>query len=348
MARQIRRVRPIARAAADPITRAIADQIERDFGAFVPPFALHAGAPPLLAACWMMLRESLVTTHVDRRRKEAVATAVSRANACSYCVDAHSAAMHALGDGAAADALASSTAIAAGDELGALLAWGAATRTREDPRLLTPPFTAAEAPELTAIACCFHYINRMAAVFLAPSPLPFGNPRVKAWTRRLIGPVLRGQLERPLVPGDALRFLPDAPRPADLAWTAGAPTLTSAFARAAAAFDAAGVAVVPAAVRALVQARVDVWGGQEMPLGGAWLDDAVAPLVEAHRPTARIALLTAFAPSRIDDAAIAALRRPHEDDAPLLSLCAWASFTTARRLATWPGAAGVGRPSPLS
>ena len=80
MSKQVRRVRPVARAAADPTTQRIIAQIERDFGAFVPPFALHSPAPPLLAACWTMVRESLASPHVDRRRKEAVASAVSRLN----------------------------------------------------------------------------------------------------------------------------------------------------------------------------------------------------------------------------------------------------------------------------
>src|SRR5262245_46071589 len=97
MAKPFRRVAAPTRPFADPLTQAVAGQVERDFGAFVPPLALHASVPSVLAACWAMLREALVTVHVERARKEAVAAAVSRANACTYCVDAHTAAMHALG-----------------------------------------------------------------------------------------------------------------------------------------------------------------------------------------------------------------------------------------------------------
>jgi AhpD family alkylhydroperoxidase len=336
MARQIRRVRPVVRPFADPLTRRVAAQIARDFGAFVPPFALHAAAPSVLAACWTILREALVTTHVDRRRKEAVASAVSRANACTYCVDAHTAALHALGDVPTADALALPEArIAADDPLAALVGWAEATRTADDPRLRLPPFTPAEAPELTAIVCCFHYINRMVAIFLVPSPMPFTSSRLKAIGRRALAPVLTGQLQRQLPAGDALSFLPEAELPPDLAWAAPHATLAAAFARAAATIETAGAAVLPAVVRAQVEKIVGEWRGEAPGLGRAWLAEAVAPLTEPDRPAARLALLTALAPFQVDDATIAELGRGTPDDAALVATTAWASFTAARRIARW-------------
>ncbi len=336
MARQIRRVRPPLLPFADALTGAVAAQIERDFGAFVPPFALHASAPAVLAACWTMLREALVTLHVDRRRKEAVAAAVSRANACTYCVDAHTAAMHALGDAATADALAVPDGrIGGGDPLAALVAWAGATRTADDPRLEAPPFTAAEAPEITAIACGFHYVNRMVAIFLVPSPLPFASPRLKALVRRVLAPILGGQLRRELAAGDALGFLPDAPLPPDLAWAAGHATIAAAFARAAAAIDAAGAAVLAPPVRMRVEKTVAAWRGADMPLGKRWLADATASLDEADRAATRLALLAALAPYQVDDATVADFRRARPADADLIAATAWASFTAARRIASW-------------
>ena len=65
------------------------------------------------------------------------------------------------------------------------VAWAAATRSPDDPALRLRPFAPAAAPEIVGIAFCFHYINRMVAIFLAPSPLPFESPRLKALTRRL-------------------------------------------------------------------------------------------------------------------------------------------------------------------
>ncbi len=342
MAKQIRRVRPPPRPFADPLTRQIAAQIERDFGAFVPPFALHAAAPQVLAACWMMLREALVTTHVDRRRKEAVASAVSRANACTYCVDAHTAALHALGDPTTADALATPDGRIAGDDpLATLVAWAEATRAADDPRLRVPPFPRDETPEMTAVAFCFHYINRMVALFLAPSPLPFASPRLKAIARRALAPVLAGQLRHALAAGEALPFLPDAPLPPDLAWAAPHPTVAAAFARAAAGIEAAAAAVLSPAVRTRVGEMLAGWRGADPGLGRAWLADAVAPLAERDRPPARLALLTALAPFQVDDATIAEFRRSAPGDAALVAATAWASFTSARRIASWVTGAGA-------
>lgn len=336
MAKQIRRVRPPERPFADSLTESVASQIERDFGAFVPPFALHASVPSVLAACWTMLREALVTAHVDRRRKEAVASAVSHANACTYCVDAHTAALHALGDSGAADALATPGGRIGGDDpLAALVTWAEATRAADDPRLRMPPFSAAEAPELIAIACCFHYVNRMVTVFLVPSPLPFASPRLKSLTRRMLAPILGSLLRRDLAPAASLDFLPDAPLPADLSWAAGHATLGAAFARAAAAIDAAGAAVLTAAVRTRVEKAVGAWRGADMPLGKQWLVDATASLDEPDRPAARLALLAALAPFQLDDGTIADFRRGAPDDTALVAATAWASFTAARRIAHW-------------
>jgi AhpD family alkylhydroperoxidase len=336
MARQIRRVRPIRRTDADATTRALADQIERDFGAFAPPFALHAAVPTALAACWTMLRETLVTVHVDRLRKEAVASAVSRLNDCTYCVDAHTAALHALGDAVAADALATAAATdAPAPALAPVIAWALATRTPDAPILRTPPFSAAEAPELIAMASCFHYINRMVALFLTPSPLPFESPRLKGWARRFLRPVLRGQLQRPLAPAASLDFLPAATLPSDLAWAAHDPTLASAFARAAAAFDAVGAHALPAPVRALVAEHIEAWRGEDPGLGHRWVTEAIATLDDALRPAARFALLTAFAPYQVGDDVVADFRRAHPGDAALVGAAAWTSFTTARRIARW-------------
>jgi len=333
MAKQIRHVRPVARSAADPASQRVIDQIARDFGAFVPPFALHAPAPALLAASWTMLREALVPLHVDRIRKEAVASAVSRANACTYCVDAHTVALHALGDSATADALTGAGAPDA--KLAPLLAWAAATRTADDPLLRTPPFTAQERPEIVGIVLGFHYINRLVTIFLTASPMPFASPRLKSWTRRMLGPIVGPQLQRPLAPGESLAFLPNATLPPDLAWSANHATLASALARAAAAFDAAGAAALPAAVRALVHTRLTAWRGETPPLDRRWLDDAMTTLDSAERPAARLALLTAFAPERVDDGVIADFRAEHADDATLVGATAWASFTTARTIAAW-------------
>jgi hypothetical protein len=216
-----------------------------------------------------------------------------------------------------------------------------------------PPFPPAAAPEIIGIAVCFHYVNRMVAIFLAPSPLPFASPRLKAMTRRMLGPILTGLLQRRLVAGESLQWLPDAPLPPDLAWAAGHPIIAAAFARAAASFTAAGESVVPAAVRALLNDRLQCWHGEAMGLGRGWVEDAVTSLDAELRPAARLALLTAFAPFQVDDAVLEEFRRTrpsdaHDSDAALVAATAWASFAAARRIGTWlaPGLAPPGPSSP--
>src|SRR5690348_3600223 len=69
----IRHVAPVRPRSADPLTARVYEQTERDFGVLAPPTALHAPAPNLLAASWLILRESLVADGlVPRPAKEAV------------------------------------------------------------------------------------------------------------------------------------------------------------------------------------------------------------------------------------------------------------------------------------
>ena len=94
---QIRHVAPVRPDAATGLVGRVYDQVERDFGMLAPPVALHSPAPAVLAASWLMLRETLIATgKVDRATKEAVGTAVSLGNTCPYCVEVHSATLGGL------------------------------------------------------------------------------------------------------------------------------------------------------------------------------------------------------------------------------------------------------------
>src|SRR3954447_754866 len=95
---QIRHVAPVRRGQATGLVARVYRQVEADFGVLAPPIALHACAPQTLAAAWVLLRESLVVPGtVSRVDKEAVAAAVSRQNACPYCVTIHGSVMTRLG-----------------------------------------------------------------------------------------------------------------------------------------------------------------------------------------------------------------------------------------------------------
>ena len=312
---RVRYVRVVRPGAATGTVRQVYRQVERDFRVLGPPVALHSAAEEPLAASWLMLRETLlVDGAAGRAVKEAVAAGVSRANACPYCVEVHGATLDALEPAADTDALQRWAQDAAGPG--------------RPPALPAP---AAQAPELLGVALTFHYLNRMANVFLGDSPLPPHVP-VAARSRAgaVLGAVLRPRAGRPVQPGAALPLLPAATLPADLSWAAGHPRIAEALARSAAAVDAAADEAVPAPVRELVTAELAGWTGESRGISRGWATDAVAGLSPADRPAGRLALLTAFASYQVDAAVVDEAHR-RTDDRSLIALTSWASLAAARR-----------------
>ncbi|MFF8867293.1 alkylhydroperoxidase [Streptomyces sp. NPDC015139] len=314
--RDIRHVRAVSPRRAQDLTAAVYKRAEREFGVLAPPLALHSAAPLPLAASWLLLRESLLVDGlVDRAVKEAVATEISRQNACSYCVDVHRATLQTLPPVASG---------APGATAADWLRSDAADGRRA-------PFTAEEAPEILAVAFTFHYLNRMVAVFLDDSPVPAQAPAaVRGPILRTVARTMR-PVDGPLAAGTSLGLLPDAPLPPPFSWAAPNPAVAGALARAAAAVDdAAGW--VPDPVRDLLTAHLGAWDGTPPGIGRAWLRPALARLAVTHRPTAALALLTAVAPHQVTADDIAAFRDHHPTDRALVELTSWASLTTATAL----------------
>lgn len=318
----------------DPLVAAVHGQIRRDFGMLVPPFTLHDPAPPLLAGFWMVCREATVASRVPRAHTEAVATAISTLNRCPYCVDAHAMMLHGTGAHEAAQALAAGRA--AGDPtLAALAVWAAASRRPGDPQLSRPPFAADAAPALVGTAVAFHYVNRMVSALLPDSPLPVRGERWKRPLRRLLGWHFGRAIRRAKTPGASLALLSDAPLPGDLAWATPDAAIAGAFARFAAAVEAAGAAALGDDARARIAAHVGAWHGADPPLGRGWLDDATADLPAAACAEARLGLVAALAPWQMDATLRDAYRATRPGDAGLVGALAWSAFTAARRIGTW-------------
>jgi AhpD family alkylhydroperoxidase len=84
----VRYVRPVRPEVATGLVAAVYEQLTRDFQ-LVAPLTLTSPLPSLLAASWILVRETLITGTVPRLEKELVALGVSKANACPYCVAAH-------------------------------------------------------------------------------------------------------------------------------------------------------------------------------------------------------------------------------------------------------------------
>jgi alkylhydroperoxidase family enzyme len=319
----IHHLTPVAPGAATGLVKRVYGQVAHDFGLLAPPVSLHAPAPEALAACWLMLRETIVADGPTARAgKEAVAAAVSVGNACPYCVEVHSTTMFGLVGGRAGRAVAEDRLDDVADpDVRALARWA---RGGGPP----PVPTAEAAAEVIGVAATFHYLNRMVNVFLPASPLPAElPPAARRPLRHVAGRLLGAFAARRRPPGRALPLLPDAPLPADLSWAAPRPGVAGAFARAAAVFDAAGERSVPAPVRRLVLDRLAAWDGTPPGPSRAWADDAAAGLPAGHRAAGRLALLACFASYQVTGSVIAPL-----DDRRLVELVGWASFTAARRL----------------
>lgn len=331
---QINHVAAVPPGAAAPRARAVYDQLERDFGVLAPPIALHASAPEVMAAAWLLLRESMVAPgRAGRAGKEAVAAAVSATNTCPYCVDVHGAMLRALaGGGALADLAPDRPGARRDGPIAALAAWAA-----PDPAAAPPaaPFPAAEAPEYVGVAVTFHYLNRMVNVFLEDAPMPPGAPRAGLpVVKRILSRMIRSAGRGAGPAGDGLALLEPAPAPPDLDWAAPTPVIADAFARAYAAIGAAGRRTVPAPVRALVRAELAAWDGRARGVGAAWVEAPLARLDPADRAVGRLTLLTAMASYQVSAAVVEDCRAalPGGDGA-LIEAAAWAALAAARRAA---------------
>lgn len=301
-----------------------------------PPLMLHSPSPDVLAAVWMMWSETLVVRGVDRAKKERIAAEVSRGNECPYCVDVHTLVLQGAGSSEFAPDQPQQTANAS--QHSALSAWAQATRNPDAEILRRPPFTEREAPELIGTALFFHYLNRIVNVFLENNAIPL--PGALNGLRALVNRVGAATVGRTIFasgtqPGSSLGLLPEHPAWSDAPWADANPHVQGAFARAAFAIEAAGERSVPERIRALVEARLQTWRGETMPMSRKWVENAIVDLPEDEQPAARLMLLTALASYQVDESVIRAFRRVQPQDEHLINATAWASFAAMRRINHW-------------
>jgi AhpD family alkylhydroperoxidase len=322
--REVRYVEAVPAGKARGLVRDVYRLVERDFGMLAPPVALHSPSPPVLAAAWLMLRESLVAGGMTSRAdKEVVAASVSAANSCPYCVEIHGMALGSLGEPSAAVAIEQGAFESIEDkETRALANWARGTGR------LPKDVPANAAGEFAAVATTFHYLNRMVSVFLGPSPLPpTVPPSARAKAKAVLGYFLKPG-EAP-VAGTCMDLLPrsatDGP-----GWATPGGVTADAFARAADAIEAAGRSVLPARVRDLVERELKAWDGKPPGLSRAWTDNILDELPEAERGAGRLALLVVKAPYQVDETAV--VEAGTDDDRSLVELVSWASFAAATEL----------------
>jgi AhpD family alkylhydroperoxidase len=331
--RQVRYVHPVPASAATGLVAAVYQQVAEEMRLVVPPAMLHSPVPDLLAAYWMLLRESLMpTVAVDRATKEAVAAAVSVATICPYCTEMHSVGLYDLSDEYDAEAIAGDRAAQARDpRLREAAVWARAAHEVDRPVPMPAGWSAAVRAELGGVLVSMHYLTRMVNVFLSNFLLPPGlGPRARRRFKRAASRIMRPALRAPRQPGRSLSLLPEAPAPDGAEWAAGSPEVAQALARAHAVFQAAGARSLRPAVRELVLWRLAEWRGEETGLTTTWCDELVDGLPPADRAAGRLALLTALASHQVGADDVAEFQRHHPGDAPVLEATAWASFAAAR------------------
>ncbi|HEU5433226.1 MAG TPA: carboxymuconolactone decarboxylase family protein [Thermomicrobiales bacterium] len=328
MATPYRYTKPIAKKAASGRVAAVYAQIAAEFILADGPLMSLSPAPETLAATWALLREAQLAGQAPRVDKEVVAAAVSAANGCQFCVDAHVALVHAAGAHHLAEAIwrgePSDDANAA-----MLVAWAKAT-ARSDARI-APPFPTELAAEYLGTALVTHFINRMVDALLNGKLLP-GRLQESALVRRVAGRALGRTVRLQPPPGESLPLVADLRFGAPPAWAGNTPIGQAYVALRRA--GAGGGDLLGDAARDRVLTTIAGWNGEAAPMDDA-LADALAGLHGGDRAGVRLALLAAVDPHRVADADVAAWREFHPADADLIRMLAFGAMAAVERIATW-------------
>ncbi|WP_214409182.1 carboxymuconolactone decarboxylase family protein [Sphaerisporangium fuscum] len=323
----IRHVAPVPRRTATGRVAEVYAQSAADFGQAA--LMMLSPAPDVHAAAWAVLREAELAGLAPRADKEVVAVAVSHANRCRFCIDAHSILLHALGEHRLAeDLLHDRTPAEPGHA--ELVAWAKATRPSGAAQPPAPPFPAALAAEYVGTALTTHFVNRMFSALTDERLLP-GNLQRSRSVRRIGAMGYSRTVHRELAPGAALPLLAGITMGRPAAWAGDTPIAT-AFAALRGA-TAAGGALLSEPARELLLSTVAEWDGTHPPSPGTWLTRRVAILAEADRPAARLAILAALAPHDVSEEEVDAWRATaHATDADLVRLLAYGAVTAVDRI----------------
>lgn len=294
-------------------------QMRRDF-MVAAPFVLHSEIPELLAGAWSLVRETLFVGNIDRGSKETVAWAVSKANQCPFCVDAHFAAVR-----------------ASNNKNDKLALWAESTADSQAPMLSSPPFTEFPA-EYIGTAVAFHYLNRMVSVFLDKKMMPVPD-LLDGMTDVMAKVMMSGMIRKGKYSniGDSLKLLPDTD--ASLSWT---PTWAESSTHVS--DSLAGWSSIIESVMRLhfterfiktASEKIDSWiGGSALNNGQVYTDVGDA-FSASDLPCAEIVLCTVYSPYRITDAMLEDALQSTGSRQALLALVAWAAQRAARRCGDW-------------
>jgi AhpD family alkylhydroperoxidase len=314
---------PAPAKAATGLTAEVYRQLRDEFLGPVPTFQALSAVPEVLAATWALIREALLAGDASRVDRELVASAVSRANRCRFCVDAHVMLLHALGEHELAEVIARG-GTPAEPRHAELAGWAEASRSPK-----AAAWTSPYGPEVTGTLLAFHFINRGVSALLDPDLLPGGLQRSHA-VRSLGGRLYARTARERKEPGRSLPLL-DPGTTAPPAWAGDSPVGVAYVSLRNAAMQ--GGDLLGDVARQTVTATVR-WEDGKFPARPAdWAVDLVRDVPATDRVGTRIALLAAFAPSAISAGDVALWRLSHPDDADLVRLVAYGAITATDHVA---------------
>jgi len=314
---------PAPAKAAGGLTAEVYRQLRDDFLGPVPVFQALSAAPEVLAATWALMREALLAGDASRADREVVATAVSWANGCRFCVDAHVMLLHALGEHELAEVIAQG-GTPPQSRHAELARWAEASRSP-----VAAAWTSPYGPEVTGTLLAFHFINRIVSALLDPDLLPGGMQRLPL-VRSAGGRLFAKTAREPKKPGRSLALL-DIGTAAAPAWAGDSPvgvayaSLKNAAAK--------GGDLLSEVARQTVTAIVRWEDGQYPAWPAEWASELIRDLTGTDRAGTRIALLAAFAPGAITPADVVVWRLSYPSDADLVRLVAYGAITATDHIA---------------
>ena len=316
----------------EPVARSILDQAAREFQ-MAPPVTIHITDPELMAGLWHVARETYVVDVEGRAMREAVAAAVSKINACPYCVTVHAG----LFAASRQDARALEAPARLPPNIAAAHAWATASLSPDSVAMREPALPSSIIPQVFGTAFVYHYLNRLVSVFLVETPVALPGMRTGVGRKIMhasFGFLGKSIIARDPTPGQCV-VQRDAPLPSAFAWASSNPAISRALAHFALVAEQAGREAVPDVVRLLVESHLASWRGEQVPISRNRIEELVAPLDRKHQLSARLALVVARAAYQVDDALITDFRAVMPADKALLQTVAWASFAASKRIASW-------------
>lgn len=330
----MRYVHAVSPSEAEGLVAKVYEQVVEDF--FINgAITCQSIVPPLMAAMWCGGRETVqVSDQLDSEVKEAMTAAISHYNDCPYCADMLVGMVHGEGNHESAVTLQKTQQEAvAAEDLRDEVRWALSTVDPQTEWGGRPPFEESELPEALGSIFAFGYVNRVTHVTMADSPIqaPFGLRGVKRAGLRLFGGELREMAHRELEPGRALPLVEEAPLPDDLWWAKPNPRVADALARWVGAVERYAAPDLSPATRTFVEAELEGWGGERMPLSRGWVEEALEDLSEGGPAVARLALLVTKASHQVDDEVVRPVLEKKGEEG-LLKVLAWSGMAATRHL----------------